>query len=253
MTMIKEYLSLTVTQLMHYAECPYRYRLLYRLGWKPGGETEREDSAISAEPGISAQTLGSIVHRVLELADFAHLESSARAILKKYFPDLRREHKDEVMRLVGNWEKSSLFQEALAASTVFRERSFILSFDQTFLEGSIDLLLLSKNKKITVLDYKTSGYSPQTFLEKIEEYRLQLELYLLSASQLFPEASTIHGGLMFLQEGDFIPIPMPREKEFNATLSHLIKDMKEENFSATPSKTACSRCPVRSICSYRLD
>lgn len=246
-------LSVTVTQLLHYHECPYRYRLLYRLGWSPSVETERGEKEPPSEIAVSRQTLGSRVHRVLELADFTSLESSARQIVKEHFPGIPAREKEEALRLVAEWGKSALFQETLAAKSVFRERSFLLSFDGALLEGSIDLLFISRDGTVTVLDYKTGAVTSQTLPDKTEEYRLQLELYLWASRQLFPEAKTVRGGLFFLRTGTFAPVTLLEEKRFRLQLEKLLSKLEKGDFAATPSQTACSRCAARSLCPFRMD
>lgn len=240
---MKKPLALTVTQLMHYRTCPYRARLLYRLGCPAGGETERGDKEKGggAVP-LSAQDLGTVVHRLLELVDFARLEESAAENLKKHYPGLPRASASAALKLAAQWGKSAQFARARAASALYRERAFLLSLDDGTLEGSIDLVFAEKDGSLVVVDYKTSAAHP--------EYRFQLELYQWAAQKLW-ENRPVSGGLFLLEEGKFEPVPYPGAAAVAETAAGLAAAWNAGQFDPRPSKEACSRCAVRAICSFR--
>jgi len=250
----QEPLQVSVTQLMHYQECPYRYYLLTQLGWSSwGGPVEKEDqtpSALSEE--LSAQNLGVLVHRVLEKVPFSELKSKGKTFVQESFPHLSLNQSNEVLELAQAFTKTPVFEEVLKAKKVYKEWPFLISLKGAIIEGTLDLVYLTEQDEICVIDYKTSLVNAQKLKQKTEEYRFQLELYMWATSFFFDASLKRKGGLLFLKSEDFVPILPPQESFLEKKLAPLLTALSEEQFTPTPSYQACSRCAAKSICPASL-
>jgi len=194
--------SVPVTQLADAAACPRRYQLLHelRLEERPGSEHLFPDP-LGEDPSAPAAALGTLAHRLLELAPLRPPEASRRAELAR------------VLELEG--EDPARHQEVLEAACAFldsplarrmaearegrlqRELPFALRLfrpggPELLLRGQIDALLLEETA--TVVDYKLSQARDPA------RYAAQLDAYALAARELmgaFP--LPVRAGIVFLR------------------------------------------------------
>lgn len=245
--------TVSVTQMMHFRECPYRFYLLYRLGWQNWeGVEEKEEPDDGIAAAIPAQSVGTLVHRVLELASLESLEKEAPALIRRIEPSAPQMLEEEVMEMVRVFNQTSLYKELLQAQSVYKEWPFTVAYEGFLLDGTLDLLYEGPDKKWNVVDYKTSQFSSSTLREKTEAYRFQLELYLWALDAHFSFAPKPKGGLMFLRKGHLEPVDCPDQNEFNKKLKQILHSIKAEEFSPTPSRTVCARCSARTICTSKM-
>ncbi|HEX9723125.1 MAG TPA: 3'-5' exonuclease, partial [Vicinamibacteria bacterium] len=128
--------------------------------------------------------VGKIVHRMFEYAlpiddELAERAQSLAGELTGRTPQQRRQAAQSAAELYRALLERTELRDLLNASTgqIFREVPFSLRRRGQILRGGIDSLLLLDGR-IVVIDYKTGAHRP--------EHRLQMEIYLEAARELFP-------------------------------------------------------------------
>ena len=195
-------ISAPVTQLADASLCARRYQLLHelRLEERPDPEHPLPDP-LGAEPGGPATALGTLAHRLLELATL-RLDAAAR-----------RRELERILRLEG--EEPASHTEVLDAACAFldsplarrmaaappgrlhRELPFALRLSrpgapELLLRGQIDALLL--DEQVTVVDYKLSQ------ARDTGRYAAQLDAYALAARELVGDSPLpLRTGIVFLR------------------------------------------------------
>lgn len=238
----------SVTQLMHYQQCPYRYSLLYDLGWVAKGlDPEKEE--MDEERPLSAQSLGTLVHKTLEVIPFDEMTTELDQKIKPLFPKLNSKQKKEIEPFVFSFTQMPIYSDILKAKAVFKEWPFLISVGEAVIEGTIDLLFINEKDELVVADYKTNKLSPSSFEHKVETYRFQLELYLWAVRHFFKKISSFHGALLFLRKEKLVSIEAPVEGE--GKIENLLQRLLQREFTPTPSQSICRDCSAKQICSFK--
>jgi ATP-dependent helicase/nuclease subunit A len=214
-----------VTALADFHVCPRRYELVHLL-MLPERDLPRfaiasaeDTSAQTDAPRVDALSEGSLAHRVLE---HVSIESFGSPDAQIEIADLlTREGIDEahgahelvsakITRFLRGKYASRIAREG---ATLIREQPFVLSLKDSearsvLLRGAIDLLVTWPDGSIDVLDYKRAR-GPDA-----EVHAFQLDVYALAARDMFPEATTVRSGILFLggdpSEPSWHVLPEPR-------------------------------------------
>ncbi|MBT4120085.1 MAG: PD-(D/E)XK nuclease family protein [Candidatus Peribacter sp.] len=137
------------------------------------------------------------------------------------------------------WEKET--REVIAI-----EKGFSIAVDIDTIKGRFDRIERTAGKLI-VIDYKTGGMRTQ---EEVDE-DLQLSIYALACQDLFGEPCD-ELVLFFLSEEGITEVVTKRTpkqlSKAGDVIGSLSEQIDDEKFTATPSESACRRCPYRSIC-----
>ena len=132
-------------------------------------EEARADGA-GVPPGRArALTLGSVVHRVMELCDLRD-ESSVPGVAELAarelgWPDLA----EQAAELAARCWRSPVVREAAASSEVYRELPVGVAVEGVIVAGAVDLLFESADGAWVVVDYKTDrAAEPHVLRERYE-------------------------------------------------------------------------------------
>ena len=189
--------SAPVTQLADAMACPRRYQLLHELRLEE--HPDREPGP--ADPLESAIALGTLAHRLLELAPLRLDGAARRAELTRL---LALEGEDpaehaEVLDAACAFLDSPLGRRMAEAppDRLRRELPFALRLapeggPELLLRGQIDALLLDGGAA-TVVDYKLSQARDPA------RYAAQLDAYALAASELVERSVPVRSGIVFLR------------------------------------------------------
>ena len=195
-------LAAPVTQLADASVCPRRYQLLHelRLEERPDPEHPLPDP-LGEEPGSPATALGTLAHRLLELAP---LQLDAVARRRELERALRLEGEDpsvhpEVLDAACAFLDSPLGRRmaAVPSKRLHRELPFMLRLSrpgapELLVRGQIDALLIDED--VTVVDYKLSQ------ARDTARYAAQLDAYALAARELVGESPLpVRTGIVFLR------------------------------------------------------
>lgn len=235
-------LLISYSDLASFMECGLAYRLRQRLGFKP-----------QLEPAIG---YGKSIHHVMRVvANFTQATGSVpdpsflNEILDREFflPNANkvahRELKDSARKLVSKyineygadlhrvWQTEYPFELHLPGVTVSGRADVIID---TGSEGSTSL---------TLIDYKTrtSGES---------EHDIQLQVYASAGRREGLEV--VDAFVHDMVASDRIPVDIQQHAviEAEAVVIEVAGKIKRREFDASPEKSKCGRCDVRSICAH---
>jgi len=158
---------------MHvFEQCAHRYLLEHVAGFRRAG--------ITAAGGLEPTRFGSALHAALQLAESGELPSDERidALCRQF--ELDAAGRTRLIEAAEAFLRSSVAQQAAAASRVVRELAFALPVaDGTcLLAGSIDLYARD-NDTALIVDYKSGESGDASDLP--ERYNLQATCYALAA------------------------------------------------------------------------
>ena len=191
-----------VTQIADALECPRRYQLLHelRIPERPDADPELPDP-LSDEASAPVTALGSLAHRLLELAPL-RLDAAARRAELSRLLDLEGEdpaRHSELLDAASAFLDSPLGQRMAKARPehLKRELPFALRLSapdrpELLVRGQIDALLLEEGAA-TVVDYKLSR------ARELTRYQAQLDAYALAARELTASALPVRAGIVFLR------------------------------------------------------
>lgn len=247
----EEIVNLSFTALENYNECPFKYKLSNKLGFKVAYKKEIDD--------------GIFIHSALEI-----INKKIKANNNQYVGD------DEVSRTVEIlFERANLkFKEeqpekyALKLETITKdviryynevgnaltiidsEYSFYIKGDNYSFSGIVDLIY-EKDGKLGIIDYKNTSLVGKEFLAK---YRKQLHFYIMALrdeNKEFEgrEIEEIQIYAIKYKKGDRLfsfDIDEKYIEELKEELKTTAKKIKDGKFE--PNSDDCTGCPYRMIC-----
>ena len=250
---LPERLRLSASALLEYDTCPRSYYYHYRMQM-PGIEPEMTEKGVYR---VSAITLGTYVHKVLELSQTMDVAEALQEALAD--PQLEAAEAEQKLllekgeALVRVYMASPLYQE-LTAYPQLPEREFELPLyefgdRQVVFQGSIDKLVFLPDEQLGIVDYKT-GHPPADGQEK-SGYTRQLVIYCKAAETLYKGKHVAWARLDFLQNNSTWQLKdrEAEEQKLETLLENLVQQKEENQF---PVRTeGCQWCPYAYFCNKR--
>jgi ATP-dependent exoDNAse (exonuclease V) beta subunit len=250
--------TLSYSSLTELERCGYRYYLERVLGL---GEDRAAARAEAAPGGLEARARGTLVHRLLELLDFARpqppsaqdVEDCAREL------DLRvgAGEREELARLIATASRARLAERVAAAANVRREHPFAFSLapEEPLVTGVIDLLAVEADGACLVLDYKSDRVAADVDLEALveREYAIQRLLYaLVILRDGAPAVEIVH---WFLERDESVAARYTAGERLvlEQQLAERTARARVEPFAVSPlpHRGLCLTCPGRAgLCSW---
>ena len=142
-------------------------------------ELNRSEFPSGGSEAASAMDLGSLVHKLIEIADPSASEESiqslADALAREY--DLPPDDAGIATRLAKRALDHPLLKErAASAKEMHREVPFCVNYGDQLLEGAVDLLFVEDDGAV-IVDYKTNDVTEEEAAAAAERYRPQAEIY----------------------------------------------------------------------------
>jgi ATP-dependent helicase/nuclease subunit A len=134
----------------------------------------------------SAVELGTMVHQMLERADFANAgEAEAhRLISEGNDGSMTQPDRDRVQRMLANVLTDPLIDRARNATGMEREYPFYLSMSGTLVHGVIDLVFTDASGRGVVVDYKSNDLAAPDRVNVLSRYyEPQVTMYALAANK----------------------------------------------------------------------
>jgi len=250
--------TLSYSSLSELERCGYRYYLERVLGIAEDRAAARGGDG---EYRLEARTRGTLVHRLMELLDFARPRPPS--------PDEVAERARELGIRVGTGEReelagliatscgSLLAARVAAAGSVRREYPFAFSLaaSEPLINGVIDLLALESDGASLIVDYKSDRVGDDVDLEGLvkREYGVQRLLYALAVLRDgAPAVEIVH---WFLERGEWVMARFGAADRLviEEQLAQHIAHTREHPFavSANPHRGLCLTCPGRAgLCSW---
>ncbi len=177
--------TLSYSSLTELERCGYRYYLERVLGI---GEDRAAARSADREHGLEARARGTLVHRLMELVDFARPVLPSAADVAERGRELGLQvsgsERDELAQLIASSCRSELAARVARASAIRREHPFAFALAPTepLINGVIDLLAIERDGASLVLDYKSDRVAADVDLAALveREYAVQRLLYALA-------------------------------------------------------------------------
>jgi RecB family exonuclease len=202
--------------------------------------------------------LGSVIHDIIDRVQKGEIpreENAINAVLAdawrpELFPNRAIEHRRrlDAEEMLRRWMKGE------QAQVEHSEVGFEYPLGDAVIRGKIDAIFRQENKKLRLVDYKTSRWAPPR--EEVEE-NLQLAAYFLAMLR-DPElrqlgtASRLQLSFLGSLYGETFAVRgfTPREgyEEWaERTITELVAKIRSENFAPNPSAD-CMWCEFKPIC-----
>lgn len=152
----------------------------------------KRPSFIKEYTGMTGSERGTVIHNILQHADFKGLATDVSAEIERIFQKgfITQKQKNEVgKKFAYNFIKSDIFQRVLVSKRVLREKKFLMKISDlelpyeelkdfsgtgSMVQGIIDLYF-EEDDGLVLVDYKTDNV--QNTDELVEKYKMQLALY----------------------------------------------------------------------------
>jgi ATP-dependent helicase/nuclease subunit A len=247
-------MAVAATALGRFQRCPLSYRWLYELRGPLPPRDGQSPPAAAAETGLDPMALGTVLHRCMELLDFANPQPAGQllpAALAELDPTSAAQEQQTAALLdsmIATLRSSGLAGQLAAAEAVHREIDFTTPTPCGSIRGQIDLLYRCDGTW-RVLDWKSDHlHGPAD--DKLRTYRLQLLLYADAAERITGEPPA-ELSLYFLRSGEMATIPLGQERltqareEIDELTARLARARREDRWPR------CDR-PGCAVCSHPL-
>ena len=230
--------TFTVTEIAEYVKNRESYSLQELLSippaWMLAAPKQVEHLGVCPDEIISPRLRGEIVHKLFE-----NLGNGAKIELNGMFNNILSDfritdvNERESLRLkylprATNFMRSSLGQQ-VCSMKANHEFSFIFRLRNWSVRGKMDVLFPDKGLWC-ILDYKTDEIDASQIPEKVEKYRVQMEIYALAAMKLLPDIQEISGAFYFVepeQINETIHFTRSREKSLENSLAEILGEMSK--------------------------
>ncbi|HEV2975865.1 MAG TPA: UvrD-helicase domain-containing protein [Solirubrobacteraceae bacterium] len=250
--------SLSYSSLTELERCGYRYYLERVLGLAEDRARARAEEAGS---GLEARARGTLVHRLMELLDFAVPRAPSPRDVARSAAELGLRvgalERSELAELIATAARAAPSRRIARAESVRREHPFAFSLGrgEPLITGVIDLLAVEAGGARLVLDYKSDRVAPDVELEALveREYGIQRLLYALAV--LRDGAASVEIVHWFLERGEWVAARYAAagRAALEGELQARIASAREQPFvvSAHPHRGLCLTCPGRGgLCSW---
>jgi hypothetical protein len=251
--------TLSYTALSELERCGYRYYLQRVLGLP-----ETSARADGARHGLAARDRGTLIHRLLELTDFAGGRGPSGAEVKRAAEELgmrpTAQEREEMAGLIAAALSSPQTARLAQASDLRREHPFAFSPGpgEPLITGVLDVLARTGEGSLLVVDYKSDRVGAEDDLEALVErdYAIQRLLYALAALRSGAERVEVAHWFLALPgewahaeygAGDREAL----EAELARRLEPVLAGAGAFTVSANPHRGLCLTCPGRGgLCSW---
>ncbi|MBR34843.1 MAG: hypothetical protein CMH78_05145, partial [Nitrospinae bacterium] len=245
----------SVTEILKFHFCPQLYYFNSILGLQGINErcqtrsehAEGEDESNLKDDELPGHELGNIVHRVFKNYHFP--EDNLKEYIKNVFGlDTNQDSLDRVANWVNSFYNSDIGKEVVSSKQQKRETSFIFNYRHNLIRGQIDLFCFNNEGLLKIIDYKTNDITIDEIPEKVEYYKLQMQLYARALETIYGKKvdETI---LYFLVPDKPVVVNTTEEacRELDSTLDNFFTAHRDGGFKKS-SNQKCNQCDYKTIC-----
>ena len=261
---------ITATEIANFEKCPrmYAYRSVWNVpqikhdGWIPATDEDfiddpgdenflAEENETSENFELPSSEWGNLAHKLMEKVDFDATEDRIRTTVEGLVDENNRDRVNisRLAEMAVKTLKLPIFQSFESFKKEYRLIGKIGDSKETVL-GTLDLLL-EKDGKLLVIDYKSGKVKEDETPEKARSYSAQLSVYahLVSAYKNIP-LDKIETWIIFLHLAKPEKVDLS-EEDYEGTLE-VLKDLTESSrknvFKEDPNESNCRWCDYRDIC-----
>jgi len=256
--------------LNHYIRCPFRFKC-------------HNDKEIKAEYVEKPENfVGKVIHAVLK--DFFDIkkipinkrkEQDIAAMVKYVWARMEKNAWDKEywtakdrIELFGSAEQ----EKAFGIDAITMLSNYLLKADLSVvplaledwmecdvggfkIAGRVDRIDQDSSSAISVWDYKTGKLPFQSSVEKIIEEDLQIPFYTIIASQLYPFAEKIRGGLIYLKYSKVYDAVWAKEeiKDLEKQVVEVLNQAKNDTSLLPRINKLCPYCEYLNVCPKKDD
>lgn len=249
-------LPIAPTALADFDHCARRFELVHLLGLPEhlrGGriaDAARGDETVASTP-LDARIQGTLAHAVLERVPTSAFsgtdveEATSRALAAEGIPVDHPQHGVIAGRVVRFLRGSYAREIADRGAQLRREVAFVLGVDDdsgrsVVLRGSMDLAVLWPDGGVDVVDYKSARGGAAG------AYAFQLDVYALAARSLYPTATRLRAGLVYLGGSSAAGEPawrtLPDENSVRARIATMGDRLVTSRWGGAFPRVALERC-----------
>lgn len=258
---VKPRTTFKVTELLTFKTCPRMYFWKHRVGLEdidyqrmtaqgngfPAGESLTLQNH-TREYGEMGARIGKFIHQAVRMMDSEWPEKLWSASFSDLDKEAKEKLKTDLQRMWGNFRNSSFTE---GAGELWDEVPFTLRLTESILvEGRFDRLILDRNGKLVLVDYKTHRIPADKVRDVAMGYLWQLQLYALAVEALWgklPDEAVLY----FVYSGRRVEVPL--ERELLENIKHEIIEMAEFNWRHDrledyERKPECEECGYQGYC-----
>ena len=249
--------ELAVTALSEFEHCPMLYRWRYEL------RAPQPAPRAAARPAASldAATLGTMLHRCMELLDPAAPQTAA-ALIRRAAAEMEIPAEHDLDELSGQFQQMlatfkghPLCRQLAEARARLTELDFASRHSRTTLRGKIDVLYQDHAGEWHVVDYKSDRVGREGIEAHARRYELQMLAYAAAAARhIGPREGPVSDAtLYFLRTGQTHVLPVDQsglraaEKRIAALSAELLAARRSNSFHPRRT-TTCDYCPYAGYC-----
>ncbi|APH38938.1 ATP-dependent helicase [Methanohalophilus halophilus] len=240
-----ELMPTSFTDIRHYIECPYRYRLQQMMGFSPVIN-------LAYGYGLQVHNLLNYIHKTYggeppslkEIESLVESDFFLRFTRGEPLENMKRKCKE----IISNYIEEYNDQFELKLET---EKPFEFPLEGALISGEIDLIQKidpssQEIKNVSIIDFKTEKEDYENF----PLLRMQLRLYAIAGSKSLG-LNPLDAGVHFLTNNVRRNVSVNPDKldETRGQVADAITNIKRGNFIATPNHDKCKNCDVRYVCS----
>jgi ATP-dependent helicase/nuclease subunit A len=247
----------SATRIRTYLECPSRYYLTYRLGYREEHRREADEDELRERSGAaeltgSAELLGTLFHGVMRTIESTEASEEAVAGACASLLSLERPLSGaeissatvaSVTRLVRGVLGSEVWASIRRGGEARTEFTVSAPFGSDYIVGTIDRMFMDEHGTWTVVDYKTDRVPADAIEPRARLYLPQVQLYGLLVSML-QGADAVKLMLLFAHHPDRpYRVTMDRASiaEYARTVTDVVSAIAENRFPPRPG--GCEDCP----------
>jgi ATP-dependent helicase/nuclease subunit A len=276
---------ISATKLSIYYQCPFKYHLIYELGfsklmlenrnWLKNHEqahnstefdfnpredeifTESNEEEIKRTDINFAQVKGSIIHRILseEIAK-AEIITKVKMYLKNMIDEKEWQSnqftylKHDIITDLNNYFKSENYFCLKELTDYRNEFEVYHQHDDYYLYGIIDKLIVD-NEKIIIIDFKTDSIRVDEIAGRASQYFTQLKFYSYITNKLFRRISNLEIRIVFLKHPDkFLTMNIVTKDlvKIEQEIEFMVKKVRERTYGKNLQH--CNHCvfSIRNNC-----
>jgi len=252
---------LTITQLVKYLKCPYKFYLEEVIGL-----SLEEETSVIIEKWEWGRFVHLIMQKIYQEEKVPPVDGLEKIIKEKAEEFLEKEVSFEILPLWRDFFLKLLekiIPQIVAVERYLRDSGFLpfkmeYSLQEEiingiYLKGRIDRID-KKGNSVFIIDYKTGDKKPFTFYQmKQEKDLIQIVAYSFLWEKKFPDCKCEKLGIYYLPD---VEIKTPKEEELKVMKEYLlaivkksVEQMRNGDFSVTEvEKNRCYTCNYYFLC-----